>query len=536
VLCRLGRATHVSSSDRFEQEPAAPEKVRSASTTPGAATPWSPRRILVLFSMLALLGMVGVTALVFSTGLPLRPGQPDRGERELAETPLRKVHTDHAGMMQGPFKDGPSVTRACLDCHPDAARDVATTAHYTWLGEEVPVPGRGPMHARPTRIGKANLLNNFCLNVESNWERCTSCHAGYGWRDADFDFSRHELVDCLVCHEQTGTYRKGLAGLPERDVDLLAAASSVAAPTRRNCGACHFAGGGGDAVKHGDLDGTFAYPREHMDVHMGRLKFECVDCHRTEKHQILGRSMSVSVGGTRRVACRDCHGSAPHRSQRLNAHAVPVACTTCHVPLMALDAPTKMVWDWSTAGKDVARPEPHRYLKEKGSFVYRAQVVPEYYWYDGTVSRYLKGDPLDPERVLDLNPPRGARGNPKAQIWPFKVHRGKQPFDREHRYLLVAKTWGPGGYWTTYDWESALRLGAKDSGLPYSGQHGFVATRMYWPLAHMVQPRGRTLGCPDCHGARGRLDWERLGYEGDPAFRGSGRLALAAATEPGAVQ
>ena len=31
------------------------------------------------------------------------------------------------------------------------------------------------------------------------------CHAGYGWVDDSFDFSKRENVDCLVCHERTRT-------------------------------------------------------------------------------------------------------------------------------------------------------------------------------------------------------------------------------------------------------------------------------------------------------------------------------------------
>jgi octaheme c-type cytochrome (tetrathionate reductase family) len=476
-----------------------------------------------------LLSLMGLIALVCTAALGLAVGlrgwtsvEPSR-VRALAMRPRARQHTDHAGTMKGPFADGPSVTRACLACHPAAAAEVALTQHYTWLGEPALVPGQGPLHVEPVRIGKRNLLNNFCLSVESNWPRCTSCHAGYGFKDASYDFTKPELVDCLVCHDQTGTYKKGLGGLPERDVDLAAVASSVGAPTRRNCGNCHFAGGGGDAVKHGDMDASFNFPREHTDVHMGRLKFQCTACHRTSHHRISGRSMSVSVGGTERVSCTDCHSPAPHRTERLNQHARPIACVTCHVPLMALDAPTKMVWDWSTAGRDVAVEDPHQYLKQKGSFAYAKQVVPEYYWYDGTVCRYLKGDRLDPDRVLDLNPPRGKLGGPRAQIWPFKVHRGKQPYDKEYRYLLVARTWGEGGYWNTYDWDGALRLGSRDAGLAYSGKFGFVATRMYWPLSHMVQPGSRALACPDCHGVRGRMDWKRLGYDGDPANSASGR-------------
>ena len=65
-----------------------------------------------------------------------------------------------------------------------------------------------------------------------------------------------------------------------------------------------------------------------------------------------------------------------------------------------------------------------------------------------------------------------------------------------------------------------MRQGAAASGLPYSGSYGFAATEMYWPLAHMVQPGERALQCADCHGEHGRMDFEALGYEGDPAYRG----------------
>lgn len=51
-------------------------------------------------------------------------------------------------------------------------------------------------------------MNNFCINIQSNEPRCTSCHAGYGWKDKTFDFSNPHNVDCLACHEQTGTYHK----------------------------------------------------------------------------------------------------------------------------------------------------------------------------------------------------------------------------------------------------------------------------------------------------------------------------------------
>jgi hypothetical protein len=32
----------------------------------------------------------------------------------------------------------------------------------------------------------------------------------------------------------------------------------------------------------------------------------------------------------------------------------------------------------------------------------------------------------------------------------------------------------------------------------------------------MVTPADKSLNCLDCHGDNGRLDWQKLGYKGDP--------------------
>ncbi len=425
--------------------------------------------------------------------------------------------TPHAYLFKSKsFSDGPAVTRSCLECHPNAGKEVMKTSHWTWLGEEVVVPG----HDKPMRIGKRNLINNFCISIEGNWPKCTSCHAGYGWKDETFDFANPENIDCLVCHDQSGGYTKTTNGLPAEGVDLLAAAKSVARPTRDNCGWCHFNGGGGNAVKHGDLDGSLAKPVERIDVHMGRNDFQCIHCHRTRNHQISGGMISVSVKNTIGVNCTDCHSISPHLSDRLNEHYSSVACQTCHIPVVATKEPTKIAWDWSTAGKDVKGVDPHRYLKIKGSFQYARNLIPEYFWFNGNSARYIKGDKIAPQQVTHINRPLGDINDPKARIWPFKVHRAKQPYDLKYRYLLVPKTVGQGGYWTDFDWRKALELGSKHSGLDFSGQFGFAETDMFWVLSHMVAPKERALQCADCHGESGRMDWKTLGYDGDPAFVG----------------
>jgi len=455
--------------------------------------------------------------LLLLPGLPVHAGNTGGAEQQTSpwdKVPRHPAHTDHSFFFFEPFRDGPSVTRACLECHPDSAREVMQTTHWNWQGQEVIVPG----HTGLVRIGKRNVINNFCIGIQSNWPACTMCHIGYGWEDEQFDFNDSTRVDCLVCHDKSGNYQKKIrgAGMPDESVNLLEAARSVGMPGRSNCGGCHFQGGGGNAIKHGDMDDTLLFPSERIDVHMGKYDMQCVDCHRTEHHQIRGRAMAVSVDAENRVACTDCHAPEPHTELRLNAHTDRLACQSCHIPHMAADTGTKMSWDWSEAGQDLDITDAHRYLKIKGRFTWARKVPPEYHWYNETSTRYITGDRIDPSKPTKITGPLGDRDDPTARIWPFKVHRGKQPYDTLFNYFLVPNVHGDKGFWTAFNWESALRLGSEVTGLPYSGAYDFAPTEMYFPLSHMVTNPDEALKCRDCHGERGRINWKALGYPGDP--------------------
>ena len=207
------------------------------------------------------------------------------------------------------------MTRNCLACHEIEGRAILKTAHWNWHGRSPYTVG----HEKRVDLGKKNnTINNFCINLNGNWPRCTSCHIGYGWKDANFDFSDMSKIDCLVCHDTTGKYEKAppAAGYPIKNLDLVTIAQNVGRPSRANCGMnCHFRGGGGDAVKHGDMSAILANPQKDHDVHMGvtegGLDFRCQDCHKTRNHMISGRSISVAaVEGD--LSCEYCHTDRPH--------------------------------------------------------------------------------------------------------------------------------------------------------------------------------------------------------------------------------
>lgn len=442
--------------------------------------------------------------------------------------------------LQKPFKSGPEVTKACLACHTEAAKQVQHTKHWTW---EYTDPKTGQ------KLGKKNVINNFCTSPLSNEKDCMACHAGYGWKDASFDFSNQENVDCLVCHDTTGTYRKlpGDAGHPvyERKefphgsgrfveaVDLQKVAQSIGKTSRTTCGACHFFGAGGDGTKHGDLDSSLRNPGKYLDVHMDAkgLNFTCSTCHLTQGHEVAGSryQMAAAAKGPAHIrgkpdeapaSCESCHGDRPHPGEhdKLNDHTAKVACQTCHIPEFARDGiGTERVWDWSKAttmgpdGKPFVRKDSagrRQFDSKKGEWVWDSYVIPEYRWFNGDVRFKAVGDRIDPTRTVSINEPQGTPGQADARIWPFNVHRGKQVYDKVHNTLIVAHTAGEDdtALWHNYDWPKAIKTGMAAAGLPFSGEYGFVATEMSWPITHMVAPKGDALRCQQCHSEGGRLE------------------------------
>ena len=459
----------------------------------------------------------------------------------------KKSTADHSKFkeLQVEFKSGPEVTAACLTCHTEAAKQVQHTKHWSW---EFINP------ATEQKLGKRHVINNFCTSTSSNQTFCSACHVGYGWKDDDFDFSAANQtgVDCVVCHDTTGKYKKipGLSGHPNYEkmewpphsgkfreaTDLTMIAQNVGKTSRQSCGACHFYGGGGNAVKHGDLDSSLVKPKHYLDVHMDAdgLDFTCGNCHLTDSHEVSGSRYAPTAqdnlgilirgkkDGRNPTTCEACHGNAPHpvsSSPKLNEHTDKVACQTCHIPEYARGPlATKMSWDWSTAGQHFTEDGKRLKIKgsdgrvlydsKKGDFTYDRYVIPEYTWFNGDIQYTLFGDQIDPTKVVKINDFLGSAEDGNSRIWPVKTFRGKQPYDVELKTLAVFHTAGKDkdAFWGNYNWDNALRVGMASKGVEYSGKMDFVETEMSWPITHMVAPKADALTCAQCHKKGGRLE------------------------------
>lgn len=447
---------------------------------------------------------------------------------------------DHSKLdvLQKEFASGPEVTQACLSCHTQADDQLMHSIHFNWDYQS----------DSGQTLGKSNVINAFCGNVAGNEARCTSCHAGYGWDDMSKTPQEAKVEpDCLVCHDRSGQYTKTAtgAGHPPLDpvkpgtktitgalawaVDLTKAAQSVGMPGRDNCGNCHFYGGGGDNVKHGDLSSALYAPAKEVDVHMSPdgLNFTCSTCHVEDKHNWAGSrydTLAKDVVGTGKpgavrtaATCESCHDSDPHpaniKGLKLNDHTDKLACQSCHIPEFARGGvATKTKWDWSTAGRMSPEGKPmhednfiqsdgkalHTYLSTKGHFDYGEDVVPHYAWFNGHVE-YATGEVIDPNGVVEVNRLNGQPGAADSRIWPFKRMEGRQAYDTDSLKLAYSHVWGPTtdtAFWTNFDWSKAIEAGMKAAGQEYSGNFDFVDTHMYWPITHMVAPASDALDCP----------------------------------------
>jgi octaheme c-type cytochrome (tetrathionate reductase family) len=479
------------------------------------------RWILAVMALAILSLLADVSSAAQEAGEEVAPGRSMAHQTTIKYQLWNTVdHSQHKA-LQGPFENGAQITEACISCHNDAAEQFKETIHWTWkFGEDK---------------GKAGYsLNNFCISTNKGADKgCFKCHPGWG--------KKTEVINCLACHgrsdfnfaEAFEDYKVFSADTEDAEslelaemiqADVAAAAQKVGLPERKNCGSCHFYGGGGDGVKHGDLDSSMAKPNKALDVHMGTdgQDFTCTRCHTTVKHNVAGRMYTapayterkslIEDDLTAKITCESCHGDRPHSEsssvgEKANDHTDKVACQSCHIPTFARVNPTKMSWDWSTAGK-LKDGKPymtegafgkHDYLSIKGTMVWDKNVKPEYEWFNGSIESVTVKDAVDPSDTVAVSHPVGSKDDPNSRIFPFKIHHGNQPYDKVNKTLLGPLLSGPKGFWTTFDLPDALTRGQQALGVPYSGEYDFVKTTYVFPTTHMVAPKENVVSCTECH-------------------------------------
>jgi octaheme c-type cytochrome (tetrathionate reductase family) len=480
-------------------------------------------KLLILFMAIILPWLTGI--LYFSNNDKLNEERIIKLVNYKQDT-LPNVDHSKFAILQQDFETPQQVTGACLSCHNMADKELMATSHWKWAKDYVTDDGD------TIQLGKKNIINNFCIGISSNEPRCTSCHIGYGYKDDKFDFTNGRNIDCLVCHDRTGTYKKfpTAAGYPASEEktfegktyqppDYNYIAQNIGQPEINNCGACHFVGGGGNNVKHGDIANELEKVTRSIDVHMAMngARMKCVDCHITERHNITGNLYSIASTDTNRISCEKCHSDQPHRNKTINQHISKVACQTCHIPTYAKQSATKMFWDWSKAGKFnndgselVIKDSVGNitYHSKKGEFVWKSNVTPEYVWFNGQARLYVLGNKVDTTRPLILNRLLGSYSDKNSKIIPLKVHVAKQIFDPVNNNLILPHLFGndSSAYWKNFDWDKAAKTGMKSINMPYSGEYNFIETHMFWPINHMVAPVEESLQCIDCHSRNGRLE------------------------------
>jgi octaheme c-type cytochrome (tetrathionate reductase family) len=406
---------------------------------------------------------------------------------------------DTASLHKGYFTENPYTgTSQCLYCHGRSGDDVMKTAHWKWEGTVTGIKGfEGTTH------GKKDLINNFCLAVPTNEGRCSQCHIGYGWGSKNFDFGDPKNIDCLACHDQTGTYKKvqtptatqPVVGGPDMTAEaLLKVAQSVGmnggVPPRSTCVFCHARAGGDDNVKHGDISSRMGFakvtdpaadPAKYLDrsedVHMGYDPvakkggdMKCVACHQVKK-DASGNLIDHGIGGFMYHStdegvmkdCEDCHGAATSIHVGTSVENTVrthdrLACQVCHIPTFSRKVATYLDWRWGVAGLD-ARPascaasptgvaadlvtQRTTYVKNKGCFTWGTNVRPSLRYYDGKWNRMIVGfNDKWTTQPVDLGSPSASYQDASAKIYPFKKMTGNQVADASNKTMMVPHLYG----------------------------------------------------------------------------------------------
>jgi hypothetical protein len=202
-------------------------------------------------------------------------------------------------------------------------------------------------------------------------------------------------------------------------------AQSIGRPTRQNCGSCHFKGGGGDGVKHGDLDTSLTRPNKPWMFTWGPTArtFDCTRCHTTALHNIAGRVYTrpaatdrkslIEDDLTAKITCESCHSSTPHKagvqSQRPHGQGglpeLPhpgIRPGEPHQDVLGLVPVRQVKGRQALQKKDEFGKDS--YDDHQGQMKWAKNVKPEYYWFNGSINTTTAKDTIDPSQVVISHP------------------------------------------------------------------------------------------------------------------------------------
>lgn len=416
----------------------------------------------------------------------------------------------------------------CRSCHASQFSAMYGSLHYQWQSS---APDN--LNQTGTMQGKmTNAMNAYCINILGNWTTCGKCHVGRGATPvltSNPTAAQLDNIDCLVCHNEAYQLARvrladGTMGPPAgtAQATLDGYVRNVAKPTRTNCLKCHAFGGGGDAVKRGDLSSVqYNTTDGNHDVHMAttRGNLTCQTCHKFVNHRVTGKGSdleSTDYASEVKCATTECHPTrvnGGHATTAVNKHIAHVACQTCHIPVYGKVA-TEVSRDWRTPVTPGAPSHP--------SSVKASNLTPVYKWWNRKTWNYLKGDAARYNAATgayEMDQLQGdVTGDTTNKIYPFKYKIAYQPMRTTGSILVCLDT---NQYLNVDgDYVKSTQNGLINMGFLSTDAWTTVKADTYQMLNHTIadaQSTGGVLVCADCHestvgGAGTKMALKTMGY------------------------
>lgn len=196
--------------------------------------------------------------------------------------------TAHRGVVRDP--SFPDPFEACGSCHPEIAREAASSLHYT---------------IAPLKAAFGARMENACPAAQETASRAAETHCG----------ACH--ASCGQCHVSRPDYVAG--GL------LFKHHFKKTPPMESTCAGCH----------GGRVSGEFTGAREksEADVHFEDEEMTCVACHKAEEMHAAAGDGTTRHTLAQRPGCIKCHPEADAENSANPAHRLHrrrLACQVCH--------------------------------------------------------------------------------------------------------------------------------------------------------------------------------------------------------------